>query len=249
MTQPLNEFKTPLVHSVEELNNNLGGLSAPELLAELITVVYGKKIALVSSFGAESAVLLHMVAQIDKDTPVIFLDTGKLFAETLAYQKKISAQLGLTNVEIHRPDPIHEMDFDPDLNLSKTNNTVCCFFRKVVPLRKALRGHSAWITGRKSHQAQTRARLPRFERDGQHIKVNPLTNWTPEEVADYLARHDLPAHPLVAQGYPSIGCADCTTPVAKGEDVRAGRWRNDDSKDECGIHFVDGKIVRSGAAA
>ena len=248
MAQPLVPPLTPLALSIEELNSTYAGISAAELLAELITEIYGNKIALVSSFGAESAVLLHMVSQIDKDTPVIFLDTGKLFAETLKYQKKISAHLGLTNIEVHRPDPIHEADFDPDLDLSKTNNTVCCFFRKVVPLRKALRGHSAWITGRKSHQAITRAQLPRFERDGQHIKVNPLANWSPEDVAAYMAKHDLPAHPLVARGYPSIGCADCTTKVVPGEDARAGRWRNDEGKDECGIHFVGGKIVRSNAA-
>jgi len=217
------------------------------LLSALINDVFGAKIALVSSFGAESAVLLHMISQIKADAPVIFLDTGKLFAETLAYQQKLSARLGLENVQIMRPDPIHEADFDPDLNLSQSNTAVCCFFRKTVPLRKALRGYPAWITGRKSYQAQTRARLPRFERDGLHIKVNPLANWTPENVAQYMKSHELPAHPLVAKGYPSIGCSDCTTPVAPGEDTRAGRWRGQEQT-ECGIHFAGGKLVRESAA-
>lgn len=233
--------------TVEHLNTTYADLTASELLAVLIGHEFGAKIALVSSFGAESAVLLHMLSEIDRDAPVVFLDTGKLFTETLSYQKQLSARLGLTNVEILRPDPIHEADFDPGLNLSKSNPGVCCFFRKVVPLRKALRGYSAWITGRKSYQAETRAQLPRFERDGQHIKVNPLASWTRADVAAYMEQHDLPAHPLVAQGYPSIGCADCTTQVATGEDDRAGRWRGQDQT-ECGIHFENGKVVRPAAA-
>jgi len=232
---------------VGDLNSAYADYSARDLLAALIGDVFGNKIALVSSFGAESAVLLHMVAQIRLDAPVIFLDTGKLFAETLAYQRDLSARLGLVNVSIMRPDPIHEADFDPDLDLAHSNTAVCCFFRKTLPLRKALRGYSAWITGRKSYQAQTRARLPRFERDGLHIKVNPLANWSPGQVADYIDAHDLPAHPLVAKGYPSIGCVDCTTPVAPGEDARAGRWRGQEQT-ECGIHFVDGKLVPATAA-
>lgn len=243
MTQALR----PPAPGLDDLNAAYADHSAEALLSALVGEVFGRGIALVSSFGAESAVLLHMLSQTDQNAPVIFLDTGKLFAETLEYQQQLSVRLGLTNVQIMRPDPIHEADFDPDLNLSQSNTAVCCFFRKTVPLRKALRGYSAWITGRKSYQAQTRARLPRFERDGQHIKVNPLANWTPADVAAYMDAHDLPAHPLVAKGYPSIGCIDCTTPVAKGEDPRAGRWRGQDQT-ECGIHFVNGKLVRTAAA-
>ena len=244
MTQPL---PAPSL-TIDDLNAVYAGHGAKDLLAALVAHVFGTKIALVSSFGAESAVLLHMMSEIDGNAPVIFLDTGKLFAETLVYQQELSARLGLANVQIMRPDPIHEADFDPDGDLAQTNTTVCCFFRKTVPLRKALRGYSAWITGRKTYQAETRARLPRFERDGRHIKVNPLANWTPEDVQTYMDAHDLPAHPLVARGYPSIGCIDCTTPVASGEDARAGRWRGQDQA-ECGIHFVDGKPVRSGVSA
>ncbi|VAW12857.1 Phosphoadenylyl-sulfate reductase [thioredoxin] [hydrothermal vent metagenome] len=232
---------------VEDLVAVYGDHSAGDLLAAMIEKVFGDKIALVSSFGAESAVLLHMISQIDRNAPVVFLDTGKLFAETGKYQQDLSARLGLTNVLIMRPDPIHEADFDPDMDLAKTNASVCCFFRKTVPLRKALRGYWAWITGRKAYQAETRARLPRFERDGRHIKVNPLANWTAADVAAYMDTHNLPAHPLVAKGYPSIGCIDCTTPVAPGEDARAGRWRGQEQT-ECGIHFADGKPVRAGAA-
>ncbi len=232
---------------IDDLGSTYSGYSATDLLAALIDDVFGAKIALVSSFGAESAVLLHMISRINSRTPVIFLDTGKLFAETLEYQRKLSARLGLENVQVMRPDPIHEADFDPDLNLAQSNPAVCCFFRKTVPLRKVLRGYSAWITGRKSYQAETRARLPRFERDGQHIKVNPLANWTPADVAEYMVARNLPAHPLVGKGYPSIGCVDCTTPVAAGENPRAGRWRGQE-RTECGIHFVDGQLIRAPAA-
>ena len=145
-----------------------------------------------------------------------------------------------------RPLPAHERDFDPDGTLHGTHPEVCCFFRKVVPLRKALNPFSAWISGRKRHHGAERSELPTLERDGRHIKINPLVDWDGDALEAYRLEHDLPAHPLVAEGYASIGCRPCTTPVAPGEDPRAGRWRGRD-KTECGIHFVDGKAVRSAA--
>lgn len=204
-----------------------------------------KKLAMVSSFGADSVVLLHLAAQINKDIPVLFIDTEMLFDETLRYQVRVSRMLGLTNVRVLRAADLPKTD--PDNQLHKTNPDACCHLRKTAPLNAALGEFDGWITGRKRHQSGTRARLNMFEVEvaTQRIKVNPLALWNSDDMARYMAAVQLPRHPLVAKGYPSIGCAPCTTPVAPGEDPRAGRWR-ETKKEECGIHFVDGKMVRSG---
>lgn len=206
------------------------------------------KIAMVSSFGAESVVLLHMVAQIDKSTPIIFLDTEMLFPETLDYQREVSKQLGLTDVRVITPSRDAVLKEDVDGLLHQADTDACCDLRKTRPLEDALRAFDGWITGRKRYQNGQRAKLPLFEKEGRKIKINPLANWGPEELKAYIVAHNLPRHPLVAQGYPSIGCMPCTTRVGAHEDPRAGRWRDSD-KEECGIHFVDGKIVREGKAA
>lgn len=206
------------------------------------------KIALVSSFGAESVVLLHMAAIMDKHVPVLFIDTQMLFAETLVYQTEVSERLGLTNVQIIRAADVDVERKDPYGALHLRDTDACCELRKTLPLQRALEGFDGWITGRKRFQSGTRAALDFFEvEDGTgRIKVNPLAHWAPEDVRAYMDENRLPRHPLVARGYPSIGCAPCTSPVAEGEDPRAGRWR-DQNKDECGIHFVNGKMVRTGA--
>ncbi|NND49835.1 MAG: phosphoadenylyl-sulfate reductase [Rhizobiales bacterium] len=222
------------------------GLDGAELLSVLIEDDFRERIALVSSFGGESAVLLHMISQIDRSTPVLFLDTGFLFPETLDYQRELTFLLGLSDVRILRPDAIHESEFDAARDLHLSHPNVCCFFRKVVPLRNGLAPFSAWISGRKRYQGADRTELDLLERDGRHIKANPLAAWTAEDVSAYISRHALPAHPLVADGYPSIGCEPCTTPVVAGEDPRAGRWRGTEVK-ECGIHFADGRAVRGAA--
>lgn len=203
-------------------------------------------IALVSSFGAESVVLLHMAAIIDKTTPILFIDTEMLFTETLVYQNEISERFGLQNLHIIRADDIAARD--PNGILHKTDTDACCALRKTAPLQKALTGYDGWITGRKRFQSGTRSAMEFFEVDpaAPRIKVNPLAHWTPTDVQTYMVENRLPRHPLVAQGYPSIGCQPCTSPVKDGEDPRAGRWR-DKPKDECGIHFIDGKMVRIGA--
>lgn len=211
------------------------GMSAPEMLRELLTGELAGRIASVSSYGAESAVLLHMVAQIDKDVPVIFTNTQKMFGETLAYRDELSERLGLTDLRVFRPDPRllalrdatgMRWSYDPD---------GCCEIRKVEPLRRALGPFDAWISGRKGFQAGTRTALPRFEEDDGRLKINPLADWSKDQLDAYFAEHDLPRHPLEAQGYLSIGCAPCTSKVRPGEDPRAGRWRGWD-KVECGIH-------------
>ena len=229
---------------IEALAETHGDLDTQALLQVLIDREFPKKIALVSSFGAESAILLHMVAAIDQTVPVLFLDTGFLFNETHAYREKLTADLGLTDVRVLTPEPSHEHDFDPDRALHASHPEVCCFLRKVAPLRKALSGFDAWISGRKRYHGGSRTNLDEYERDGRHIKVNPLAGWDHGDIEAYRLAHDLALHPLVAEGYESIGCWPCTSRVDDGEDARAGRWRGRD-KSECGIHFVDGRPVRA----
>ncbi|MGB7241619.1 MAG: phosphoadenylyl-sulfate reductase [Sulfitobacter sp.] len=229
---------------VAALNAGLRHHSAADVLRAALADI--DNLALVSSFGAESVALLHMVSVINRDLPVIFIDTELLFTETLVYQHEVSERLGLRNISIVRARNIAAGD--PDGTLRDTDANACCHLRKTAPLTAALQGYDGWITGRKRFQSGTRAALEFFEYDAVtgRIKVNPLAHWTPADVAEYIAENRLPRHPLVAKGYPSIGCAPCTSPVAKGEAPRAGRWRATD-KDECGIHFENGKMIRTGA--
>jgi phosphoadenosine phosphosulfate reductase len=205
------------------------------------------RIALVSSFGAESVALLHMLAVIDRTVPVLFIDTAMLFPETLDYQRQVAERLDLSDLRIIRARPVALAAQDPDGLLHQSDPDACCALRKTEPLERALHGFDAWITGRKRFQASTRAALEFFEADTDgRLKVNPLAHWDKGDVQDYMINNRLPRHPLVARGYPSIGCAPCTSPVKPGEDERAGRWRGA-AKEECGIHFVNGKMVRTGA--
>ncbi|PVA11617.1 phosphoadenylyl-sulfate reductase [Pelagivirga sediminicola] len=208
------------------------------------------RLALVSSFGAESVVLLHMVALARRDTPVIFLETGMLFTETLVYQQELAERLGLRDMRLIRPDPAATRAEDPAAMLHQSDPDACCALRKTLPLQGALSGFDGWITGRKRYQGGSRAALEFFEvEDGtRRLKVNPLAHWQPGDARTYIEENRLPRHPLVAQGYPSIGCMPCTSPVKPGEDERAGRWKGRE-KTECGIHFVDGKPVKQGADA
>lgn len=205
------------------------------------------RVAAVSSFGAESAVLLHLVARVDRRTPVIFVDTRMLFAETIDYKTTLIRHLGLEDVRTASAEGATIRQSDPWGRLHQTNPDSCCDFRKTAVLDKALSGFDGWITGRKRYQALTRSNieLVEFAANGKR-KLNPLAFWTADNIAEYAERHELPEHPLVAHGYASIGCAACTSPVAEGEDARAGRWRGT-SKTECGIHFQNGAIVRTGA--
>jgi phosphoadenosine phosphosulfate reductase len=217
------------------LNARYGARDAHDVIAVAAEELFRGRIALVSSFGAESAVLLHLVAEVDRALPVVFLDTRKLFPETLAYRDHLIARLGLADVRSVTPDPARLTAKDPHKALWMTNPDLCCQIRKTEPLQRALTGFDAWFTGRKRFQSSTRAALEVFEVDGHRVKVNPLANWTSDDLKSYAARHALPEHPLVARGYLSVGCIPCTTKVAPGEDSRAGRWRGLD-KVECGIH-------------
>ncbi len=219
------------------LNARYAALDAHDVIALAVGELYAGRIALVSSFGAESAVLLHLLSQVDRSVPVIFLDTGRLFAETLEYRSALVARLGLTDMRSVTPDPERLQAQDPHRALWMTNPDLCCHIRKAEPLARALDGFDAWFTGRKRFQNAHRAGLHLFEADGGRIKINPLAQWSADDIRAYMERHDLPAHPLVERGYPSIGCEPCTSRVAPGEDARAGRWRGTD-KTECGIHTV-----------
>ncbi|MDF2638608.1 MAG: phosphoadenosine phosphosulfate reductase [Novosphingobium lindaniclasticum] len=223
------------------LNRLFRGTDTSEMLETVLKEGMAGDIAIVSSFGAESAVLLHLVSRVDPNVPVLFLDTGKHFPETLDYRDLLVKQLGLTNLVNLVPDAEELTKKDENGLRWSYDPDGCCEIRKVKPLEKALLGYDASFSGRKAFQASTRATLPRFEVDTSdaqgRLKVNPLIDWSPERIAAYIAEHDLPAHPLVSQGYPSIGCMPCTSKVAEGEDPRSGRWRGW-NKTECGIHVA-----------
>ena len=220
------------------LNNMFRGRDTSEMLDSVIRDQLAGDIALVSSFGAESAVLLHLVSQVSRDVPVLFLETGKHFPETLAYRDELADRLGFNLINL-TPDAAElaakdetglRWSYDPD---------GCCDLRKVRPLARAMERFDASITGRKGFQSATRRGLPRFEIDISdaegRLKINPLADWDKARIDAYFEEHDLPRHPLVAEGYPSIGCAPCTNKVRPGEDPRSGRWSGWD-KTECGIH-------------
>ena len=246
---PLESPLASLGERVTHLNARYRHHSATAVLERALSDPQVGRIAMVSSFGAESVVLLHMVAVVDRTTSVLFIDTQMLFEETMAYQAEVTEKLGLTDLRFIRAAELELAAEDPDGTLHKVDTDACCDLRKTRPLELALGGFDAWITGRKRYQGSTRAALDFFEADGPNrIKVNPLAHWVPADVQDYMINNRLPRHPLVARGYPSIGCAPCTSPVKPGEDPRAGRWRGQ-AKEECGIHFINGKIVRGPLSA
>ena len=222
------------LETIAELNARLRE-AAPQAILRAAIDRFGDKVALVSSFGTESAVLLHMIAEIKPDMPILFLDTGMLFAQTLDYRKQLAAKLGLTNVRDLRPQYQDLAVHDPSADLWKTDTDACCHIRKVLPLDRALEGLDGWITGRKRFQGGDRLRLSVVEQGDGQVKFNPLANWSKAQLDAYAAEHDLPAHPLVEFGYPSVGCWPCTQPVEEGGDLRAGRWAGS-GKTECGIH-------------
>ncbi|MDB5436557.1 MAG: cysH [Phenylobacterium sp.] len=209
----------------------------PRTVLEAAVETFGDKLALVSSFGAESAVLLHLASKVKPDIPVLFLDTGMLFGQTLDYRRQLAAKLGLTDVRDLRPAYQDLATADPQAKLWQTDTDACCHVRKVLPLDRALAEFDGWVTGRKRFHGGSRLALPVVEQADRQVKFNPLANWTKEDLDAYAAEYDLPAHPLVAQGFPSIGCWPCTNPVEEGEDVRAGRWAGSE-KTECGIHVA-----------
>ncbi len=222
-------------NTLAKFAQSIGPRDPIELLATVIGEVFPGRIAAVSSFGAESVVLLHMISEIDRNLPVIYLDTLKMFPETNAYVETLRDTLGLADLRVQRPDPADTAVLDPRGDLWQSNTDACCHFRKTVPLETALKGFDAWITGRKRFHGGERTELPYVEQVDGRTKVNPLIHFTPDEIDRYVKRHGLPRHPLTEKGYPSIGCMPCTRQALPGEDVRAGRWAESE-KTECGIH-------------
>jgi phosphoadenosine phosphosulfate reductase len=236
----------PVQSRVAMLNRLDTGKDPQDILRPALSMLSGK-MALVSSFGADSVVLLHMVAQIAPDTPVLFIDTQMLFRATVSYQKQVVEVLGLTDVRRILPDPGEIFLGDTEGLLHQADTDTCCALRKVAPLQRALEPFDAWITGRKQHQSTTRADMATWEDDGAaRLKLNPLAQWSKADVAAYFDHHNLPRHPLSEKGYPSIGCAPCTFSVKPDLDDCAGRWAGK-AKTECGIHFSPKAHKQSGS--
>ncbi|MGN6514921.1 MAG: phosphoadenylyl-sulfate reductase [Rhizomicrobium sp.] len=231
-----------VIEKLATLRTRAKGRDAAGILALALEEFPGET-AIVSSFGAESVVLLHLTAQIDPATPILFLNTGKLFGETLRYRDRLQDELGLTDIRSIGPHHGDRAKYDPDGALWSRSTDACCNFRKVVPLRHALAGFAAQITGRKKFQTAARAAMEPVEFFEGRYRFNPLAEWTLADLEAYEEKHNLPRHPLVEDGYPSIGCIPCTRRIAAGEGYRDGRWAGLD-KDECGIHTgVDGEGI------
>ena len=233
--------------SLGRLQQFYGALDAEALLRVMIKEEFAGRIALLTSFGADAALLLSMVAEVDKAMPVLFLETGKHFPETLEYANDLTRHLGLADVRWLKPDAAMAARIDPNGTLWQTQPNRCCWLRKVEPLNRAVEamGLSALITGRKRYQTQDRQEMDTIELDEKGVfRINPLAEWSKERQKTQWQQRALPEHPLVGAGYPSIGCAPCTARVEEGQDERAGRWAHtigldEDRKVECGIHVPD----------
>lgn len=228
--------RSPLAAYAADLDLRFRGASAQTLLAAAIRDLFPGRIAVVSSFGAEAAVVLQLVAEIDPSVPVIFLETGKHFDATLTYRDILKMRFGLTDLRSIEPDPAELAAEDPSGDLWSRDPNRCCALRKVRPLERALRGFDAWITGRKRYHGGERSALPLVEASAGQIKLNPLAEWSSADVQAAFKRYRLPQHPLFDEGYASIGCQPCTRPIAEGQNARDGRWAGTDKR-ECGIHL------------
>ena len=222
----------------DRLNARFAGVDTLTMLKALFANGTLGNTAVVSSFGTESAVLLHLVARANPATPVVFVDTLRMFPETLAYRDTLMAAFGLSDSRTITPDPVVLAAKDAQQLRWSYDPDGCCEIRKVEPLRRAKAGLDSWISGRKAFQSQTRQNIARFEIEDGRLKVNPLGDWVKADLDAYFAEYDLPRHPLEADGYASIGCQPCTSKVLPGEDPRAGRWRGWE-KTECGIHVPE----------
>jgi phosphoadenosine phosphosulfate reductase len=217
------------------LNRLLADASPSDIIAEAVRSVIPGRLAVVASFGTETAALLKLVADIDPTLPVLFLDTGWLFPETLAYRDTLASFFELTDIRVFTPSAHALAEHDPERDLWSADPDACCRMRKVIPFAEAVRPFDAWINGRKRYHGHERERLPVVEQDGRRLKFNVLAHASKQEVERLFVTHALPRHPLEAYGFGSIGCMPCTTRTQPGEDQRAGRWRGR-GKTECGIH-------------
>ena len=246
--QPYHESKKKIIHLINandnaddelvRLNSYFSDKPTKELLKFVLTGKKMGRVALVSSFGTQSSVLLHLVANIDSQVQVLFIDTGKLFPQTLQFQKELASVLNLANIKSVIQDSTQLTGRDPDGNLWNSNNSACCDLRKVEPLKNELNRFDSWISGRKIFQGGMRSSLNLFEKSGDHIKVNPLANWSQDQIKAYIDRFSLPIHPLINEGYSSVGCMPCTSPAVENQSSREGRWPGIE-KTECGIHLLN----------
>ena len=232
--EPIAE-RTQDLPAAQKLDRVLRTASPASVIETALKTIGREHLALVSSFGTESAALLKVMADVDPAIPVIFLDTGWLFEETLAYRDTLVATLGLRDVRSIKPREETVSREDPDRELWFSDPDACCRIRKVEPLARALAPFHAWLNGRKRFQGGARAAMPVVEQDGARLKFNPFANVSREEIAAIYATAKLPPHPLVAAGYLSVGCMPCSSRTSPDEDARAGRWRGR-PKTECGIH-------------
>ena len=228
-------------YDFQKFSEQFSKLETVDLLKVMIKKIFRKKIVVTSSFGAESIVILDLVASIDKSIPIIFLDTGKLFPETLDYLIKVKKFLNLKNIKIQKPSPRDLKIYDSKRTLYKTDPELCCKIRKVNPLEKAINPYEAWINGRKRFHGLDRKNIKKIEKLNNIIKINPLADWSFKEINNYIKKNKLPEHPLVKKGYKSIGCLTCTSKIADDEPIRSGRWK-DLKKNECGIHVYNPSI-------
>lgn len=228
---------SPVAERAADLDRALTDASPAEIVAAAVRAVGRDRLAVVSSFGAESAALLKFAADVDPAIPVVFLDTGWLFAETLAYRDALTARLGLRDVRTIHPDDDALAREDAARDLWFSDPDRCCAIRKVEPLARTLQSFDGWVNGRKRFQGGDRSIMAVVEADGVRLKFNPLANVSQHDLMALYAAMDLPPHPLVASGFASIGCMPCTSRTRPGEDARAGRWR-DRGKIECGIHVI-----------
>jgi phosphoadenosine phosphosulfate reductase len=223
--------------SADALDRALRNASPAQIIATALQIVGREQLAVVSSFGTESAALLKVTADVDPAIPVIFLDTGWLFEETLAYRDTLIERLGLRDVRSIKPAEETLSREDPDRELWFSDPDACCRIRKVEPLKRALAPFSAWINGRKRFQGGLRADIAVAEDDGTRLKFNPFANVTREAIEAIFKGAKLAPHPLTAKGFLSVGCMPCTSRTSPDEDARGGRWRGR-PKTECGIHTV-----------
>ena len=228
-------------YDFQKFSEKFSKLKAIDLLKVMIKKIFLKKIVVTSSFGAESVVILHLVSKIDRNIPIIFLDTGKLFPETLIYLKKVKRILNLKNIKIQKPNLEDLKINDSKGVLYKSNPELCCKIRKVLPLEKAIAPYDGWINGRKRFHGLERSNIKKIEKLNNIIKINPLADWTFEKITKYINKYKLPEHPLVKKGYKSIGCLPCSSKIADDEPSRSGRWKSSD-KTECGIHTFNPSI-------
>lgn len=209
----------------------------PEDVLQWAFETFGSDVAMATGFGPSGVALMHLVSRINRDATVFYLDTDLLFPETHDLKRQLADRLGLTFTRVHSGLSLQDQSIEEGPNLWRTNPDRCCFLRKVQPLRRFLAPREAWITGIRRDQSPTRERIGIVGWDEANglVKINPLANWTEEQVWQYVEINDLPYNALHDRGYPSLGCIPCTKPVSEDEDPRAGRWQGHD-KLECGIH-------------